>query len=367
MAAESQIAAGLLTPRQYARARHHRGDSLRSLRSQTSNEQSPQSSLPTPSLPRPGPILPSYAMPPPPPSDLPPAEVPTAFLDLNLVLIKANAPFRDIIALGRDVTGMRLSDLVTALDSDGLEQIQSAARAEREAREPAYMPPIIQPGQDPIQGVTEADIDRLTYSFMERSYTWRRSSPGSPPETFPARVRLGKANTYFLVVTLPTFRPVVSPTSSTPLPFPSAFGGNDPRYAGQNHPSNTPASQYLAQYAGPSRPFAAPPLQSSYPPYPGPSPPQQSHPPGTPLSAAEPPTGPTPFTPRAMATEPERRLRSPVQLPPLLASAPEPRFRSSTSQPPQSSSSAQRPSESDEEDDGEPKKRRRVGISDVLQ
>lgn len=357
---ESPIAADLLASREYARPRHRRGDSLRSLRSHTS-DQSPQSGQPTPIRHPPTPMYPPPIVPPPPPSELPPADVPTAFLDLNLVLIRANGPFKDILASGREVKGMRLSDVVVSVETDGLERIRAEVRAEREAREPAYMPPILHPGQDPIQGVTEADIDRLTQGFVDRTQTWSRSTPGSFAETFPGRVRLGKANTYFLAVTLPTFRPRVPSSSTTPLPPPPTFGANDARFAGPRPPSISPASHYLAQYAGPSTRTFGPPLYS---PYPGPVPSQRSPPSSIPLAAAEPPTGPTPFTPRNMAVEPEPRLRSPVQLPPLFASAPGP----STSQAPQSASTtAQRPGGSDEDEDGEPKKRRRVGISDVLQ
>ena len=371
--------------------RHRRTESLRSIRSQTSDGSSGPS-LPTPGFPQ-APMLQApftYQQPPPPSAGLSAAQIPTAYLDLDFIFIKANRPFEQIIYSGQEIRGRQLTELAAPADGESFQAIRNRLRSEREAREPAYMPPILQAGQDPLQGVTEADVERLTQGFADYTHLWTRNRPGSPPENFPIRIRLAKATIYFVVVTLPSFRPALPPQPPPVAPgfvAPPPFATSTPfpqerRVATQS----APPSHY---YPFPSTVGPPPPQQPSggqlmqsrtYPPpqpgmphlpQPGYTAYQYSQPPATPprLPIAEPPTETSPFAPRSAAREVAQLPGVGVQLAPIIGGPAGPVEPSGTrpreSRPQQVSSS---------EEDGEsgesarsPKKRRRMGIGDVLQ
>lgn len=366
-------AAGPSTARPIAATRHRRTESLRSLRSQTSEGSSP-AGIPTPGYAPPALQAPFSYFPPPPPA-LSAAEVPTAYLDMDFTFIKANRPFEQILANGQDVRGGQLSDVAASADNESFQGIRNGLRTEREAREPAYMPPILQAGQDPLFNVCEADVDRLTQGFRDQTYTWTRSQQGQSQEIFPARVRLAKADIYFVAITLPSFRPVTpqypSPYSASTFaatpsqPNPGGFTPQRPGATQSAPPSfyypyapqagQLPPEQMGGQPLAPARtypPYQPQPQQaySPYPPRPQPTTPR--------LPPPEQPTGVTPLMPRAMAPEAARPPQAALQLPPL-GGAPAP--------PGASDVAGQQGSSSEGEGEESPKKRRRMGIHDVLQ
>lgn len=185
----------------------------------------------------------AYQQPPPLPN-LSAAEVPTAYLDLNFVFLRANGPFEQIMSNSQDVRGRRLDEIAAPADNQDFQTVRNRLLTEREMRDPTHMPPMLPPGHNPIQGVSDADVERLTYGFSDHRYTWRRRQGGQSSETFPARVRLAKAMVHFVVVTLPTFLPVAPPSVSTPT---SAFSAS----------TQTPSEMYVAQRLA-SAPLANP-------------------------------------------------------------------------------------------------------------
>ncbi|WPH04537.1 Hypothetical protein R9X50_00742900 [Acrodontium crateriforme] len=141
-----------------------------------------------------------------------PYEVPMAYMDLDFVFLRANSSFERIMLGGQESRGRHLSDVALPADKSDFQSIQDRLRREREEREPSYMPPILQPGLASISGVSDGDVDRLSQGFSDHTYTWiNRRLTSSDRSVFPARVRLAKANVYFVVVTLPSFRPIDPP------------------------------------------------------------------------------------------------------------------------------------------------------------
>lgn len=373
-----------LPPRPMAEPRHRRGESFRSLRSQTSDD-SPTYSTYTPSFP-PASMLQSptsYPLPLPHSSGPFAHEVPTAFLDLDMAVLKANRPFGQIMAGLDNIRGRQLADIAAPADNEAFQTIRNRLRAEREASEPAYMPPILHSGEGPVQGVSEADADQITQAFGDQTYVWTQVSPAVPRQTFPARVRLAKAaGIYFIVVTLPSFHPVERPPSQGPT-APSPFAVAP---APMPTPMYLPPRQTLVQSAPPMNPAlffggGPPPLHPSQlaasQSYPRPQPlmpyqqlqyPQQpysviSQPASgqSQLPIAEPPTATTPFTPGMVPRQPVMPGgTAEFQLPPII---------------PSPAAGPSRPvMVTDDEDDGEegtdptsPRKRRRMNIGDVLQ
>ena len=303
------------------------------------------------------------------------AEVPTAYLNLDLVFLRTNRSFQQIMSGGQEVSGRNLHELATPADNESFQAIRNRLRAERDGREPAYMPPILHANQDPLRGVHDADIDRLTFGVADHTYTWTRSRSGTDAERFPARVRLAKAATYFVVVTLPSFRPVASQIS-TPMspagfavPQPAPFTEIQSTRRLTEQQSVPPSGYYgLPSTGGPSsfQPFPSP---RTYPP----AQPMQNpaHPIYSPAQQISPsPTRATAFTPLSTAREAMQPPGPRMQLPPL-GGTPAGGTGAGPSASPLSEVPTQRASSSDVEgEDGRdlesPRKRRRMDIEDVL-
>lgn len=411
--ASSTATAPMTTPtRPIAATRQRRAESFRSIQSMTSEESSSYGP-PTPSfLPRP-PVpfqTPLTYQAPGHPVVSPPSEpeIPTALLDLDFVIIRANTSFQQIMANDQDLRRSRLHEIAAPADAESFMAIRSRLRGEREAREPSYLPPIVSSGEDPLGGVSDSDVENLTRGFSDHTYTWIQLRPGPRgAQTFPARIRLAKAATYFAVVSLPSFRPMdpaPPPIPTTQAASPYTFGPplqpaeeamRDPHRHTYTH-SAPPSSFYsTTEIAQPQPRYMhrrAPSFSRSYPPpqpqysHTYPQPQAQHFLPSQPLpgpateprpSATHPPAMPSQYPPTtAMPAPPSARD---VQLPPITAS---PVLASTPggplgmppvheSLPAGKMGMQQRNSESDEDSESRrlrsPRKRRRMGIDEVLQ
>lgn len=373
-----------------AQPRRNRGESFRSIRSQGS-EGSSVYGMPSPGFASAAPLQPQYGFqhPPAPPPGRPISpEVPTGFLDLDFVFIKANRSFQQIMLGGQDLRGRRLADVASPADNENFHAIKNRLRTERETKDPSYLPPILQPGQDPVLGVPERDVDQVTQGFEDRTYIWTQAQPVRDVQTFPARTRLAKAGIYFVAVTLPSFHPVEQPQAPPPPPQ-HLQGGHmyASPFAVTPNPSEGfgPPRQHISQSAPPSSYLTYPGVTAPAPPTPGartypPAHAQMAHPQASPypsyhlstalpttprLPIAEPPTGATPFTPRSAARDPiQTMVTEGLNLPPIAAVSP-PNLAHSLSQPME-----QQGSSGEESGPGgrtkSPKKRRRMGIDHVL-
>jgi hypothetical protein len=340
-------------------------------------------------------------------------EVPTAFVDLDFVIIRANQSFRQIMADDRDLTRSRLHEIAAPADAESFMSIRSRLRGEREAREPSFLPPIVSSGEDPLAGVADRDVENFTRGFSDQTYTWVQLKPGSRgAQTFPARVRLAKAATYFAVITLPSFRPMEPapppPQAQQPVPPQYSFGPPLPpsEEAMREHHRQTlthsapPSFYYPIEMAHPQPRYLhrrAPSFSRTYPPpqihhqptfqqQPSQQQPQpQNFLPSQPILASSleprrPPTDPSTMTspyistttmpaPPSMAREPQIPSQSTSSaLAPTLGPSSMPPIHES---PSTAIAGVQRSSESDDDSEERrlrsPRKRRRMGIDEVLQ
>lgn len=349
-------------PRPVAPTRQRRAESFRSIQSMTSEGSSTSHGPPTPSYlpqpPQPFQMALTYQQPPPP--GLSPTrdhEVPTACLDLDLVFLRANRPFQQIMTGGRDIVKQRLTDVAIPVDSESITGIRNRLRAERESKEPTYLPPILSTGEDPLGGVADADIERFTQGFSDHTYTWTQLQPtAGGSQNFPARVRLAKAATYFVVITLPSFRPV------EPM--------QQPAHVTRTYPPPHSTTPFPQQRQAPPPP--PPPQYPLYQPPPVPSSRVSITEPPTPGLQQAPQYAPAPASqlygpsaPAAVTGPP------PVQLPPIMASPAAVPGASSSSALSGEQSAITRSSSSEEDSEGRrirsPRKRRRMGIDEVLQ
>jgi hypothetical protein len=408
-----------MTPtRPIAATRQRRAESFRSIQSMTSEESSTY-----------GPPTPSFLPRPPAPFQTPltyqspahpimspqsRAETPTALVDLDFVIIRANQSFRQIMADDHDLTRSRLHEIAAPADPESFMSIRSRLRGEREAREPSFLPPIVSSGEDPLAGVQDSDVENLTRGFSDQTYTWVQLKPGMrSPQTFPARVRLAKGATYFAVITLPSFRPMepapLPPQAQHQASSPYGFGPPLPpseeamreQYRQTLTHSAPPSYHYPIEMAHPQPRYLhrrAPSFSRTYPPpqiqyQPSYQQPPQLQPqpqhflPSQPIlgSSLEPrrlPTDPSTMTSPYISSSTTTTMPAPpigrdVRPPSMPASSVMAPALGPSSMPPihETSSAAiagvQRSSESDEDSESRrlrsPRKRRRMGIDEVLQ
>ncbi|KAK5112614.1 hypothetical protein LTR62_003929 [Meristemomyces frigidus] len=335
-----------VTPRPIAQTRQRRADSYRSLRSQASDDSASVIGS-TPGRGMAGPLQSPYAIRPPTATTQAPQryEVATALLNTDFIIVRANQPFDQIMNQGGSTRGRHIGELAVPADNDDMQNVRNRLRAEREARDPAYMPPILQPGQDPVLHIPESEAEQFAHSFNDDTYTWRHAQHGPQSETFPARVRLAKTSIYFVVLTLPSFRPVEAPPQSLPPPtaYSSLFGFGPPLPSPEPFAMTRQSALHSAPPQTLYRPRAPSASSSTLLPsaphgsattYPPPHPlipfqhPQPRHVqppplltrPHTPsrLLPREPPTDTTAFTPRSMPTEIARGMgEGDLVLPPL--------------------------------------------------
>lgn len=178
--------------------RHRRGDSLRSLRSIESSPTTVSTVSPTygrpasRSWPQPRMMLPNQQF-----------AVPIAYLDLDLVIHRANETFLQQFSGGQDLRGRRLPDIARSMEGDGFTAVRNQLREEREARDPAYLPPIFSRGDDPLAAVSDRDLDAVSSGFHDRQTYITFSLAGGGEQTLAARIRLARTSVYFVTITLP--------------------------------------------------------------------------------------------------------------------------------------------------------------------
>ncbi|CAN9160143.1 unnamed protein product [Alternaria alternata] len=100
-------------------------------------------------------------------------KLPVVYLNLDLVIQKANQAFADLVSFLGDIRGKHLGDLLEAQQNESMQRLRNELRDERDEREPTYMAPITPIGQDPMRAVMDTvadhDIDHFTQGYTNRS------------------------------------------------------------------------------------------------------------------------------------------------------------------------------------------------------
>ncbi|KAF2743124.1 hypothetical protein M011DRAFT_481081 [Sporormia fimetaria CBS 119925] len=133
-------------------------------------------------------------------------QLPVAYLSLDFVVMKSNSAFRDLVAVSGDIRGKALKELLESDSFESLNRLQSELRDERGQRDPSYLPPITPVEQDPLQMVSENDVDQVSQGFSERHTTLHFRLPGGAGHHYlKCLIRLAKTSLYF--VTLVVYTP----------------------------------------------------------------------------------------------------------------------------------------------------------------
>lgn len=332
------------------------------------------------SVPGPGPSYGSYYASGPPDQSRVSSIGLTAFLNLNLQILKASEGLRSLLGGSSDVIDQPLTEFVTSQYEQNIQRIQNDLRNERSQREPQYLPAIF-PDEQERAAARDHNTDEaefLSRGFIDRSdiFTFRLAS--GHMENYEVRIRLARTTTFFATMILRRMAP--PPTAIAPSPY--ARGG---AYASINDPLSPARSPYGT--STPGSPFSTLPtaLITSLPP-PSSIPPSYTYAPpggraelgyfgrsGQPSPMYPPP--PPHYTPteRRPSTSQEHRRSGPqVQLPPIVSSAPTtpltsqfletgvPTTTGSTSRP-------RSPRTASDNDEEETRKRRRLNIQEIIE
>lgn len=144
-----------------------------------------------------------------------------AYVDLDLIILRTNQAFQELVAAQGDIRGNSIGDLLESSQIDVLQRLRNELRAERDVREPAYMAPINVGGdQQAVQSVAESELERVTQGFTDRALPMTFRTIGGRHTTLQVRVRLAKTTRYFAVLAVPSqdgFR-IAAPLFRAPPP-----------------------------------------------------------------------------------------------------------------------------------------------------
>ncbi|KAF2018986.1 hypothetical protein BU24DRAFT_476023 [Aaosphaeria arxii CBS 175.79] len=130
--------------------------------------------------------------------------LPVAFLNLDLVVLKSNQAFQDLVSFLGDTRGKNLSDLLEARQLDVLHRMRNELREERDEREPAYMAPITPIGQNPLDTIAERDVDQVSQGYTKRPFLLNFRLPNGQHQSLQTQIRLAKTSLYFVTLVVHT-------------------------------------------------------------------------------------------------------------------------------------------------------------------
>lgn len=175
--------------------------------------------------------------------------LPVAFLNLDLIILKSNQAFQDLVPFLGDIRGKNLAELLEARSADVLHRVRNDLRDERDEREPSYMAPITPSGQDPVQSVPERDVDQVSQGYTDRPFLLNFRLPNGQHQSLQTQIRLAKTSLFFvtLVVHTPP-RPAGPPLLTQQLAPPT------PVHASQSlsAPTTAPVREFEPYAARPS-------------------------------------------------------------------------------------------------------------------
>ncbi|KAI9821780.1 MAG: hypothetical protein M1827_002361 [Pycnora praestabilis] len=128
---------------------------------------------------------------------------PTALLNMDLEIATSNQTFRDSVAPGLDIRGLKFIELVGQNQREKVHLLCRQLQEEREMREPSYLPPIYGSNEmEAIRCVDEEDIVRATRGSVRRieSLTVRLADGRCRWLSFD--FRLAKTSVFFVALML---------------------------------------------------------------------------------------------------------------------------------------------------------------------
>ena len=181
--------------------------------------------------------------------------LPVAFLNLDLVVLKSNQAFQDLVSVLGELRGKSLHDLIEARSSDVLQRIKNDLRDERDRREPSYMAPITPLGHDPVQSVSERDVDQVSQGYTDRPALLNFRFSNGHHQALQTQIRLAKTSLFFVTLVVHTpIRPAGPPLLTQQLAPPTPTHSSQT----QSAPTTVPVREYTNLPRPPSSASSAP-------------------------------------------------------------------------------------------------------------
>ncbi|KAI4641619.1 hypothetical protein J4E93_007716 [Alternaria ventricosa] len=190
-------------------------------------------------------------------------KLPVVYLNLDLVIQKANQAFTDLVSFLGDIRGKHLGELLEPRQNESMQKLRNDLRDERDEREPTYMAPITPVGQDPMRAVMESvqdqDIDHVTQGYTNRPmYLSFRLPASGQYQSLSVQIRLARTSLYF--VTLVVCSP---PRHAGPTLLTQQLAPSTSRHTSQTMSAPTAVSQFTPHQerrtsttsSGPNSPF----------------------------------------------------------------------------------------------------------------
>ncbi|KAF2227014.1 hypothetical protein BDZ85DRAFT_57123 [Elsinoe ampelina] len=133
--------------------------------------------------------------------------VPTAWLDLDLNIIKADDSFTRIFGNYQGVVGRRLAEIGLPSTPDLFQALRTKMRDERESKDPAYLPPIAIPGEDPLGPMANINVAEATRGFDPLHYMLSYTFASGMQQTLATKFNLARTSRYFIIMSLPPLTP----------------------------------------------------------------------------------------------------------------------------------------------------------------
>ncbi|KAI9787177.1 MAG: hypothetical protein M1839_003412 [Geoglossum umbratile] len=166
-----------------------------------------------------------------------PSTLAVAYLSMDLIIAKTSGFFVDAVSPGvQDLVGRNLFDMIRTVDREKLYRLKCQMLEERDAREPAYLPPIYGESEiHAIQSVHESEIASITLGSHDRTEDLTFRLPDGRYSRFQVQLKLAKTSVFFAILVLPTssyqpgFQPPLPQTSQyRQAMIPSTYGQTTP-------------------------------------------------------------------------------------------------------------------------------------------
>ena len=163
-----------------------------------------------------------------------------AYLSLDMGFSRASEPFLD--ALGGLRNRRLLEEVVVPSERDKVLGLKNRILTEQKQREPNYLPPILDRGDQILQGLGFGAADLSRFHLNHQDYLTFVTTDGQP-RVYPVRLGLAKEGSFFFVVLVLIFpRSVYSSTSQHDRNVaPSFYGQASATQANYSHPPGSMA------------------------------------------------------------------------------------------------------------------------------
>lgn len=131
---------------------------------------------------------------------LQPVEEPVVYMRTNMEIVKASASFSEAIGVA-GFAGRRIIDMVAPETSETMMELCNALNTEQKRREPTYLPPIFDKGEEAARALSFAPEMVSRIEFNHSAYATFRAHDGQP-RSYPIRIGLVKEGSFFFIAVL---------------------------------------------------------------------------------------------------------------------------------------------------------------------